>query len=90
MISESGRNGKEKKKRGQPGQGNSWQEGHWKGAGKGKGWGGQKAHDGGQKAHHGGLGDGVAKSSRALSEAVVAVLSASRGINKRVQALQPS
>ena len=42
----------------------------------------------GQKAHHGGLGDGVAEASRALSEAVVAVLSASRGIHKRVQALQ--
>ena len=34
-------------------------------AGKGEGWGGQKAHDGG-------LGDGVAEASRALSKAVVA------------------
>ena len=42
--------------------------------GKGEGWAGQKAHDGG-------LGDGVAEASRALSEAVVAVLSASRGIH---------
>ena len=55
----------------------SGQEGHGKGA---EGWAGQKAHDGG-------LGDGVAEASRALSEAVVAVLSASRGIHQRVQAL---
>ena len=73
-----GRNEKEKKKRDQPGQGDSGQEGHGKGLlerGKGGGWAGQKAHDGG-------LGDGlavVAEASRALSEAVVAVLSASRG-----------
>ena len=39
--------------------------------GKGEGWAGQKAHDGG-------LCDGVAEASRALSEAVVAVLSATR------------
>ena len=43
------------------------------------------------EAHDGGFGDGVADSeaSRALSEAVtvVAVLSASRGIHQRVQAL---
>ena len=44
----------------------------------------------GQKAHDGGLGDGVTEASRALSEAVVAVLSASRGIHKRVQANQSS
>ena len=44
--------------------------------GKGEGWAGQKAHDGG-------LGDGVAEASRALSEAVVVVLSASQGIHKR-------
>ena len=42
--------------------------------GKGEGRAGQKAHDGG-------LGDGVAEASRALSEAVVTVLSASRGIH---------
>ena len=48
--------------------------------GKGEEWGGQKAHDGG-------LGDGVAEASRAFSEVVVAVLSASRGIHERVQAL---
>ena len=42
-----------------------------------KGWACQKAH----------VGDGVAEASRALSEAVVAVLSASRAIHQRVQAL---
>ena len=54
--------------------------------GKGEGWGGQKAHD-----RDGGLGDGVAagrgEQSFVGSEAEVAVLSASRGIHKRVQAL---
>ena len=38
---------------------------------EGEGWAGQKAYDGG-------LGDGVAEASRALSEAVVVVLSDSR------------
>ena len=74
-----GGNEKEKKKRDQPGQGDSGQEGHGKGLrerGKGEGWAGQKVHDCG-------LGDGVAEASRALSEAVVAVLSASQGIHKR-------
>ena len=42
--------------------------------GKGEGWAGQKAHEAG-------LGDGVAEASRALSEALVVVLSASRGIH---------
>ena len=52
------------------------EEGH----GKGEGWGGQKTHDGG-------LCFGVAWASRALAEALLAVLSASQGIHQRVQAL---
>ena len=78
-ISVSGRNEKEKKGD-QPGQGDSGQGGHGKGAGEGRDGQAQKAHDGA-------LADGVAEASRALSEAVAAVLNASRGIHQRVQAL---
>ena len=84
-----GRNGMERKKRGIGGE-MGWKGENgislaraipskkvWKGAGDGGGWGGQKTHDCG-------LGYGA---SRALAVAVLAVLSASRGIHERVQAL---
>ena len=75
-----GRNGKEKKKLDQQGRAIEGHSVTGREQGKGEGWAGQKALDGG-------LGDGVAEASRALSEAVVAVLSASLGIHKLVQAL---